>query len=327
MLALGTPAASAQYAAAGSENFRDNSPVEIAAGRLQPYFLKNLPLVRDWTTIYPTVPALPNGASFAPSRDIGRQSLLEAQIVAQLHGSNNGAVVLGGGDYAIPVRMYCTDVLRRARAPQTYVLGPLRGTRAFVLTALYANAAAAAPPFETLQTLSWSLQEGLKYGELPHAQRAVFDELLPGWRTQIASSFVDLMSERWNIASRGIGGAPPFDEALPQMGEMGRIISNAESARRMIFGYETDFDALRAALVPGGIDAGIAADATPWSVPAPNVFERLLARGAMGSVAVLEIHVDGTARSVVPLTSNIAYAQQCTDCQPLTMHPVQPAVR
>jgi hypothetical protein len=303
-----------------------NLAVQAAAKQLAPYFAANQPVIRDWSAIYPTVTALPGGAAFAPTKDASRQAALERSAIAQLKQSNAGTIALAPGDYALPVRVFCTDVHRHARAPEVYLLGPLRGTRTAVLTRMYARAGAFNPQFSALQPLSWSLQEGLKYEELPGAQQQLFDALLPGMRSVIAESFMELLQNRWNTASSTIPGVPSFDSALGQMGDLGRSIIEVRDARSEILSNAANFDAMRNALVPGGLQSGDNSGPTPWSVATNTVYERLLTQGAFGSIGLLEIHVAGSGKQSVPFTGNIGYAPACRECQPLTMHPLQGAV-
>lgn len=297
--------------------------VKAAAKELSPYFEANQPVIRDWSAIFPTVPALPDNSTYAPATIAQRQAAFETGVVTQLHGSTTGSVMLNPGDYALPVRLFCTDIRRHAKAVETYLLGPLRGTRAGVLTAMYANAGLTVVPWSELQPLSWSLQEGMKYEELPPGQQRTFDTLLPGGRGQIAESFLEMMQNQWGTVSSTIPGVPSFNDALGQMGDMGRYIEDAQYTRQEILSDASDFDALRNALVPGGLDTSSGGGTTPWSVPVPNVYERLITQGAYGSAGLLEIRVAGSTRTAVPVTSIIGYAPQCHECQPLTMHPLR----
>jgi hypothetical protein len=302
-----------------------NLAVQAAAKQLAPYFAANQPVIRDWNAIYQTVPGLPGGAAFSPTRDASRQAALERSAIAQLNKSSAGTIALGPGDYALPVRVFCTDVHRHARAPETYLLGPIKGTRTAVLTQMYARAGTVAPAFSALQPLSWSLQEGLKYEELPQAQQQLFNTLLPGMRSVIAESFMELLQNRWNTVSSTIPGVPSFDSALGQMGGLGTSIIEVRNARSEILGNAADFDAMRNALVPGGLQGGENSGTTPWSIATSTVYERLLTQGAFGSIGLLEIHVTGSGKQTVPVTGNIGYAPACRECQPLTMHPLQGA--
>lgn len=328
ILSLGSiSTARAQFTIPGIHGMGGNVAVQAASKQLAPYFMQKEPVIRDWNAIYPTVDALPNGAAFSPTTNQAVQAALEKGVIGQLRGSKTGLVMLKPGDYAIPVRVFCTDIHRHARSPEQYLLGPLRGTRAQVLTSMYASAANSTVDFGTLQPLSWSLQAGMKYEELPASQQRTFDLLLPGWQSQIAESFTELLQTRWSEISNTIPGVPSFNDALGQMGPMGQTIQDAESARDQIVSNAADFDAMRNALVPGGVQMSNGdPETTPFGLAAPNVYERLITRGAYGSVGLLEIHVTGPARTAAPVTSNIGYAPQCHECQPLTMHPLNGAV-
>ena len=322
VLAISLPlAARAQFHIPG---FGGNLAVKAASKELAPYFASNQPIIRDWSSTYPTVPSLP-GAAFAPTASAQRQSALEKSVIAQLRNSNSGSVSLARGDYAIPVRVFCTDVHRHAKSPETYLLGPLRGKRAAILTSMYANAANSSVPFQTLQPLSWSLQEGLKYEELPSTQQSTFDMLLPGRRSLIAESFLELMQSQWGTIAGTIPGVPSFDSALGQMGDMGRVIQEAQDARNQILANASDFNALVASLVPGGAESSGSGGETPWGMVSPNVYERLVTQGAYGSIGLLEIRVLGSGKVSAPVTGNVGYAPQCHECQPLTMHPLKGA--
>jgi len=296
-----------------------NLPVKAAAKQLAPYFQQNQPVIRDWNAIYPTAPSLP-GAAFAPTNSTSKQASLESTIVAQLRKSKTGEVKLAAGDYAIPVRVFCTDIHRHAKSPELYLLGPLKGSRADLLTTMYSHASAASVPFGSLQPLSWSLQAGMKYEELPNTQQRTYDLLMPGGRGLIASSFLELLQSRWGTISSTIPGVPSFDSAIGEIGDVGQAINDLRYARQEILSNAGNFDAMRNALVPpgGGQSMGTASPwDTPWSIPSDGVYMRLITQGAYGSQGLLEVRTTGGA---IPITSSLGYARECHDCQPLTMH-------
>jgi hypothetical protein len=136
---------------------------------------------------------------------------------------------------------------------------------------------------------------------------------------------MELLQNRWNTVSSTIPGVPSFDSALGQMGGLGTSIIEVRNARSEILGNAADFDAMRNALVPGGLQGGENSGTTPWSIATSTVYERLLTQGAFGSIGLLEIHVTGSGKQTVPVTGNIGYAPACRECQPLTMHPLQGA--
>ncbi|MHB8305924.1 MAG: hypothetical protein ACYDEU_07950 [Vulcanimicrobiaceae bacterium] len=300
-----------------------NLAVQAAAKQLAPYVEQNQPVILDWKAIYPTVPVLP-GAAFHPTKSLRVQSALEAAVARQLHNSTTGTVLLPPGDYAIPVRLFCTDIHRHANSPFIYLLGPLRGSRAGLLTRLYANAATVLPPTFDMQSLSWDMQAGMSYPQLGVAQQALYNRLLPGESGLIAQNFLSMVRDRWNTISGTIPGVPSFDGAIGQMGAVGATIETLQSAQNEIIADAGNFDALRSALVLGPLgtpDSNIMD--TPWSVPSARVYLRVLTEGAFMSIGLLEIRVVAPDRARVPITSNISYPPACLQCQPLTMHPLR----
>ncbi len=294
---------------------------EAAAKQLAPYFEANQPVIRDWSALYPTVPVLP-GEVFRPTRTRSAQFVFERAVISQLRTSQNGIVTLARGDYVLPVRVFCTDIHRHANAPFAYLLGPLRGTRAGLLTRMYAHASSVDPPFGNLQRLSWSLQDGLSYSQLDPSAQSLFTQLLPGEQSAIAQSFLDALQGRWNAIASTTPGLPGFDQAIGQMGAVGNSINDIRSAQSTLLSDADDFDALRSSFVLGPTSAATDGDisSTPWSVPWNGTYIRLLTEGAFGSLGLLEIRVS-SERNRVPVTDNIGYPPRCLECQPLTMRP------
>lgn len=294
---------------------------KAAAKELAPYFAANQPVIRDWSALYPTVAALP-GRPFHAVRPQGAQRAFERAVIAQLRSAADGTVALARGDYVLPVRVFCTDIHRHANEPFVYLLGPLRGTRAALLTRLYARAASVDPPFGDLQGLSWALQDGLSYEQLSSGQQQLFNRLLPGAGSSIAQSFLGALQDRWNGIASTIPNVPSFDSALGRMGSLGDSIAQMRDEQSTMLADANDFDALRNSFVLGPSAATTDGDilSTPWSVPWSGTYVRLLTEGAFGSLGVLEIRV-ATARNRVPVTSNIGYPPRCRECQPLTMRP------
>lgn len=293
--------------------------VRVAGKQLQPYFDAHEPVVRDWSHVYPTVAALP-GPPFHPAAARVLRLSGERSVIAQLDSSKTGIVVLGSGDYVVPVRVFCTDIHRHAYAPFVYLLGPLQGTRAAVLARMYARAATVDPDFGSLQSLSWALQAGSKFEQLSSPSQQLFMRLIPRDREAIEEGFLESLRGRWGEISSTIPGVPGFDQALGQMGGLGTAIQQLRDAQNELRNA-ADFDSLRSELVLGPIGA---TDnnllSTPWSVPWAGTYIRLLTAGAFGSLGVLEIRVTA-AHGRVPVTDNIGYPPRCPQCQPLTMRP------
>ncbi|MHB8147229.1 MAG: hypothetical protein ACYDGM_08240, partial [Vulcanimicrobiaceae bacterium] len=291
-----------------------NLAAKAVAKQFQPYFDAHQPVIRDWSYLYPTVPVLP-GPAFRPATMRSAQLAAERTIIAQLRTSLTGDVVLRRGDYAIPVKVFCTNLHAHANAPYIYLLGPLRGTRAALLSRMYARAAGADSHFGDLQSLSWSLQDGLSYSQLDDNEQQLFNQLLPGQRGAIGDNFIDDLSNKWDSLSSNVPGAPSFGSALGQIGPLGDTIEQMRSAQDELTNQSVSFDVLRASLVLGPMgptDSNIFS--TPWSVPWAGTYIRLLTEGAFGSTGLLEIRVV-PERNLVPITDNIGYPPRCMQCQ------------
>jgi len=108
-----------------------------AAKQLAPYIMEQTPIRLDPVELYPTVDVLP-GAPFAPPASA--QNVAIASIISQLKGSTTGTVALAPGDYAVAVRLFCMSHARPALSPLAFVLGPMRGRRAPVISAMNSRA-------------------------------------------------------------------------------------------------------------------------------------------------------------------------------------------
>ena len=292
--------------------------INAAARQMAPFVAAKVPIILDWNAVYPTVNTLP-GRPFAPVTGavaMNRRTALQSQLAH----SSTGMVNLPPGDYALQVRVYCTDIHRHAGHRALWILGPLRGARANVLAALYARASGKNIPFGDLQSLSWAMQAGMRYDELNPAQRGLVDRLIGDMRGQITGSFLDQAQGQWNSLSSTIPGLPSMDSALGRMGDAGQTILNVKFARDTILADASNFDAMSRALAPpGGSASDENAGEPPWSIVTAQVYERLLTPGHYGSTSVLEIRVlPGGAFVAVPFSSVIGYPPNHKDWQPLT---------
>jgi len=291
---------------------------KAAAKELAPWLAGHVPIILDWTALYPTVDNLA-GKSFAATPGTSQQDQLRSSIQGQLAHSTTGIVKLAPGDYAVQMRVYCTSHQRHAGHEALWLLGPLRGTRANVLEAIYARASGKNLNFSAVQSLSWAMQAGMRYDELPAASKQLVDQLIPDLRPQISGSFLDQVQDEWSSLSSTIPNLPSLDSALGKMGSTGQTILNIKYARDTIIADANDFDAMSRALVPsGGSGADSGAGPPPWSKVSDAIYERILTQGTFGTMATFEIRVIGTSPATVPFTSVISYASKHQDWQPLT---------
>jgi len=292
--------------------------IKAAAKQLAPFVAAKVPIILDWNAVFTTTPTLA-GKPFTPKNDSASQNTLRTALKGQLAHSTTGIVKLAPGDYQIQMRVYCTDVHRHVGHHALWIMGPLRGARANLLAAMYARASGKNVNFSTLQTLSWAMQAGMRYDELGQAQRQLFDQLIPDFRTQAAGSFLDQVQDQWNKLSSTIPNLPSLDEALSKMGDTGQTILQVKYARETILADANDFDAMSRALAPpGGSGEDSNVGEPPWSNVTDGVSERILTPGNLGSTSTVEIRVMGAGSVTVPLTSVISYPPNHHDWQPLT---------
>lgn len=310
--------------------------IDLAAKQLAPYVVQQAPVIRDWNALYPRVQDLPGGP-FHPDRSEAAMRRTQTRIIAQLHAHPLGEIALPPGDYEIPVRVFCTDIGRHAMSPEVYQLGPLRGTRAAVLQALYARDAGEVVPSSTLQMLSWSLQAGMKYDELGDEERNAVDRLIPEYRNDIAGSFLEQIQDKWDSLASSIPGLPSLDDALDRLGSAGTLIRSIQDARDEIASSADNYQSLAQQLAPRTSATSAGNAATPWSRVAPGRYERLITGGAFGSIGVLQLRIlksiarvaQGAAYRIADAGESgagagMGYPPDCTDCQPLTFTPAGP---
>jgi hypothetical protein len=293
--------------------------IKAAAKEMAPFVAAKAPVILDWNAVFSTAPTLP-GKPFAPQNNQALDDKMRTSISSQLAHSMTGIVNLSPGDYAIQIRVYCTDIHRHAGHQALWLMGPLRGARANVLATMYARASGRNLNFGELQMLSWALQAGMRYDELSTGSRRLVDQLIPDLRAQIAGSFMNQVQDKWNTLSSTIPGLPSLDSALSQMGETGQTILNIKYARDEILAQANDFDALSRALAPpGGSAEESNAGAPPWSQVTDRVYERIITPGHFGSMSTLQLRVSGSGGTVpVPITNVISYPPNHKDWQPLT---------
>ena len=304
--------------------------IGLASKQLSKYVKDNAPITLDWGDLYPTSADLP-GPAFIP-RDAYRATL------AQYRQSPSGAVTLPPGDYALHVLVFCTHggVQRlgsaQARWHEQFALGPLRGQRAEVLTALYARSAVQGVPYYPTQQVSWDITNGLKYGDFPDSQRTLFDRLVPEYRSAVGGSQLEQIQDKWRSLSASFPGLPTLDQSLNDLGSVGQTIRELQRSREVILQNSRDFDAevrQLAPIVAGPADAAVAPQS--WSKLSDLVYARMLVPAdyhGIGSTTTLEVRVlpaTGIATpAVLPVGKIIAYPN-CVSCQPLTLEPVAAA--
>ena len=213
-------------------------------------------------------------------------------IIEQLHQSVDGTAMLIPGDYEIPVTMFCMNQSAASPPGHRYVLAPLRGSRAPVIAALNARAAGLELNYQPLQVLSWNIQAGMAYVDMPAASQSLVDQLIPDYRDQLRGSFLEEIERTYNGIS-SFTNLPSFNSALNQLGEAGRLIRRYQDFRDNLVRYQNDYNRLFDTLIPsGGTTSALGgSERTPWSKLDNRVYARMITQASAGGVGKLQIRV------------------------------------
>ena len=294
--------------------------VNAASKQLAPFVQQRQPVILDWSAVYPTLDTLP-GPAFAPNNSAAQRRT--SDVVSQLKHAGDGNAKLKPGDYTFQFVQFCTDVHRHAGSQAEWIFGPLRGARAHVLSVMYSRASAMNPPVPLLQSLSWSLQAGLRYDQLSTEQRQLADRLIPDLKGELTGNFIDQVKDRWNQLAGTIPNLPSYESALGRMGDLGQTLLNIEQAQATIIAHANDYDTLRSTFAPPTSESG-GAEQTPWSQLSDRIYARYVTDGHyehQGTIQLRVVAQPGAAPNdvvSVPFTPIISYAPHHKSWQPLT---------
>jgi hypothetical protein len=251
-------------------------------------FFAEQPVRVSASDAYPTVAILPGG----PFRPVSQASL--QLLFAQ---ARDGRVRLPAGDYALSVMTYCMNLHAHAPHRNKYRLAPITGKWADIVAALNGRVGTRYSP-GAVQVLSWSLQAGMKYSEMSSRSRQIVDAVLPEFKPRLQQSFYEILQQRWAQLSANVHGVPSFEQALNQLGDVGKAIREVRDARNTLIANANNFDRIAAQFANIGTPriAGIHGP-TPWSVIAPGVYARMRNRGSLLSLGVLQIRVTSQVAS------------------------------
>jgi len=245
--------------------------------------LPDIPILSSANALYPTVASLP-GDAFRPKPLLG--------IGERLRTSTGGVISLEAGDYALDVDVFCMKVSAHSPTGRRYLLAPLRGAAADVIATLNARAVTSGIDHRLLQVLSWDIQSGLGYDEMPATMRGIVDRLLPEFRARLHGNVLQTMRARFDSTVGKLPGAPSFDSALTRLGDPGRAILALRDAHDRLVRLGADPDAAIRELIQTGASGGVAGGAsTPWSRISERVYARLITDGDFSTPATYQIRV------------------------------------
>jgi len=267
---------------------------DAAQDQLRPLFADEIPISGSDHEFYDSVAELP-GRAFTPQ-------LLPLSALSP-------DSPIPPGDYEIPAHFYCTKIYSFDGQGNRFPLARLDGQMSDVLSALYTRASYdSSVSTNDIQMLSWAIQTGMSYNELPDSQQALVDQLIPDYRDRMESSFVDRLTGIVDNVSRISGNRlPGVNEILDDLGPVGDAAGSLLQAREQIlqtnYSYQTlaqEFAPQQDAFLEGGTEE------TPWSRTRENVYMRFMAPyGAMddGTVQV-RILGDSSNSPSSPSSSN-----------------------
>lgn len=215
---------------------------------------EQLPLKLDADAIYPTVATLPGG-QFMP-RPL---QLTTADLDRPLP----------PGDYTIPIFAFCTEYsVHRPGYGVAYRLGPLQGKAAGAIAALlWRGMLEKNKPAQQLQAVSWAIQSGLRYTQMPKTYQAVIDQVIPDHRNELSGDFMQGLEDSYSAYAKS-AHLPPIEQMLAKMGKSGELALSARKQRDALLRQNTT-DQIREQTLFAGQETGVyrpvRAQEGPWT--------------------------------------------------------------
>jgi hypothetical protein len=273
------PHAAAQNPLTALENEAKEKAAEAALTKV---LNDNLPLTLNAKDVYPTVTALPGGP-FSPT-----PLKLTADQLNQ---------PLAPGDYTINTLDFCSEYsVHQPGAGLAYVLGPYEGKAAGAIGALIWRGTEQyniAPG--NLQAVSWAIQSGLTYDQMPKSYQAIIDQVIPDLKSEITGDFVTSLENTYSSLAKA-ASLPPLDTILAKLGEPGQLALDAEKQRQILTAQNTSDELKQQTLFQGqesGIYTPVSAESGPWTERVKGLvyMKLLIAGGNMTSNNVMQIRV------------------------------------
>jgi hypothetical protein len=277
--AVGGVRAGAQNPLAALDNEAKEKAAEAALTKV---LNDNLPLVLNAKDVYPTVATLPGGP-FSPT-----PLKLTADQLDQ---------PLPPGDYTINTLDFCSQYsIHQPGAGLAYVLGPYQGKAADAIGDLiWRGTEQYQINPNSLQAVSWAIQSGLTYGQMPRSYQAIIDEVIPDQKSEITGDFVTNLENTYNSLAKA-ASLPPLDTILAKLGQPGQLALDAEKERQILTAQNTSDELKQQTLFQGqesGIFTPVKAESGPWTERIQNqVYMKLLiAGGNMNTNNIMQIRV------------------------------------
>ncbi len=260
----------------------DAAKEKAAETAIETLLNNQLPLTLNANDVYPTVANLPGGP-FSP-----QPLQLTADELNQ---------PLAPGDYTINTLDFCSEYsVHEPGAGVAYVLGPYEGKAAGAIGALiWRGTVQYHVNPNSLQAVSWAIQSGFTYPQMPKTYQAIIDQVIPDYKTEITGDFVANLESTYNSLAQG-AKLPPLDAMLTKLGEPGQLALDAERQRAILTAQNTN-DQLREQTLFQGQESGlytpVKAENGPWTerVKGQVYMKLLIAGGNMTTSNVMQIRV------------------------------------
>ncbi|MGO8934252.1 MAG: FecR domain-containing protein [Terracidiphilus sp.] len=260
----------------------DAAKEKLAEQAIEKLLNDQLPLTLNANDVYPTV-TTPPGGPFSP-----QPLKLSADELNQ---------PLAPGDYTINTLDFCSEYSVHAPgAGVAYVLGPYEGKAAGAIGALiWRGTVQYQINPNSLQAVSWAIQSGLTYAQMPRTYQAIIDQVIPDYKSQITGDFVANLETTYNNAARTTK-LPPLDTILAKLGKPGELALSAERQRAILTAQNTNDQLREQTLFQGqqsGLYTPVKAETGPWTerVKGQVYMKLLIAGGNMTTSNVMQIRV------------------------------------
>ena len=260
----------------------DAAKEKAAETAIETLLNNQLPLTLNANDVYPTVANLPGGPFNPQPLKISADELDQP---------------LAPGDYTINTLDFCSEYsVHEPGAGVADVLGPYEGKAAGAIGALiWRGTVQYNINPQSLQAVSWAIQSGLTYSQMPKTYQAIIDQVIPDFKTEITGDFVANLESTYNSLAQG-AKLPPLDAMLAKLGEPGQLALDAERQRAILTAQNTN-DQLRDQTMFQGQQSGlytpVKVENGPWTerVKGQVYMKLLIAGGNMTTSNVMQIRV------------------------------------
>ena len=222
------------------------------------------------------------------------------------------------GDYtSVNMLAFCTEYsVHRPGAGVAYRLGPLQGKAAGAIgDLLWRGTLQYKLQPQQLQTVSWAIQSGLRYDQMPKAYQSVIDTVIPDHKNELNGDFFQSMEDSYNTNLAKGTKLPPLQQMLAGTGKSGQLALSADRQRQALLAQNTT-DQIKDQTLFAGQDSGVytpvKAEVGPWTEKIPGVayLRYQIVGGNLAANNIMQIRIlpqAGTAQAASAPTPRSIY--------------------